>query len=101
MSAAPQKKDGCGVMDKYFMADGKKHSVIFTVKDKESGKQYIAYTDGSFREDGRIRMFFSVYTENEDGIVLIPASIEQQQNIIYDALMAYLYDDEWNSSDSF
>ena len=86
--------------NKYFMVDGKEYSVIFTAENRESGKKYIAYTDGSFNEQGRTRMFFSAYTENENGISLIPASTDEQQTVIQNALVAYLLDDEWDPFDS-
>lgn len=78
--------------DKHLMINGKEYSVIFTVENKEYGKEYIAYTDGNINEHGRTQIFFSAFTKNENGIVLIPASPDEQQCIIHDVMECLLAD---------
>ncbi len=55
-----------------------KYDVLFTFDSDETGKSYVVYTDNETDEDGCIRVYASVFTDEEDGMQLSPIETEEE-----------------------
>lgn len=58
--------------------------VLFTFESKETGKNYIVYTDNSLDEDGNTKVFASIYDPDFDVSKLLPVETEEEWAIIED-----------------
>ena len=56
--------------------------VLFTFQSKETGKNYIVYTDNSEDDEGNTRVFASTYNPDEDATKLFPVETEKEWRII-------------------
>ncbi len=57
--------------------------VLFTFESDETGKNYIAYTDNSYDDNGKINVFASTYNPHEeDGTTLYPIETDKEWNMI-------------------
>lgn len=59
-------------------------TLVSTLKNKETGKDYIIYTDGTKTEDNQINYMASIYTPRADGGVthLEPIETEKEWQIV-------------------
>lgn len=74
--------------------DGKEieHEVLFAFENKETGKNYIVYTDNSFDEEGNVKVYASIYNPDEDESKLLPVDTEEEWKLI-ETLLEQFQDD--------
>lgn len=57
--------------------------VLFTFDSDETKKSYMVYTDNTLDENGKVKVYASVYEEKEDGETkLIPIETDKEWKII-------------------
>lgn len=64
--------------------DGKltEYDVLFTFESEETGKSYVAYSDGSLDEDGDVEILASAYTLDAGEMHFEPIETEKEWRII-------------------
>jgi len=69
-------------------ADGKEieYEILFTFESNETKKSYIAYTDNSLDENGKIKVYASVYEKEGNDLKLLPITTEEEWMTIQDIL---------------
>ena len=56
--------------------------VLFTFDSDETKKSYIVYTDNSTDEEGKVKVYASIYTPGEEPTKLEPIESEKEWKII-------------------
>lgn len=56
--------------------------VLFTFESDETKKNYIVYTDNSLDENGNVKVYASIYTQDQEPADLIPIETEREWKII-------------------
>lgn len=56
--------------------------MLFSFESKETGNNYIVYTDNSVDEDGETRVFASIYMPEIDGTRLFPIETDREWALV-------------------
>ena len=59
-----------------------KYDVLFTFESEETGKNYIAYTDNSIDETGKIEVYASIYDPSNPNSKLEPIETDKEWKVI-------------------
>ncbi len=60
----------------------KEYDVILTFNNPKNNKDYIVYTDNSYDEEGKLKVFAALYDENSDEpFIGYPTTNEEWQDI--------------------
>ena len=55
---------------------------LFTFESDETKKQYVVYTDNTLDENGKVRVFASIYKIGKNGGELLPIKTEEEWKVI-------------------
>lgn len=64
----------------------KKFDLLFTFDCKENGKTYIAFTDGTFDEDGDAVIIYASYFKDDENNTLYDVNSQMEIDMIDDVL---------------
>lgn len=56
--------------------------ILFTFDSEETGKSYIVYTDNSKDENGKVRVFASIYNPNDPKSLLEDITTDKEWKVI-------------------
>ena len=56
--------------------------ILFTFDSEETGKSYIVYTDNTKDENGKVRVFASIYNPNDPKTILEDIKTDKEWKII-------------------
>lgn len=56
--------------------------ILFTFDSDETGKSYIVYTDNSKDENGKVRVFASIYTPSDEKMKLEDIKTDKEWKVI-------------------
>ena len=56
--------------------------ILFTFDSEETGKSYIVYTDNSKDENGKVRVFASIYNPNDPKTLLEEIKTDKEWKVI-------------------
>ena len=48
-----------------------KCDILFTLTDEQKGRKYFAYTDRTFDEEGRLKVYYSIYSRVENMLKVV------------------------------
>ena len=71
--------------------------IVLHFKDKESGNDYIVYTDGSKKEDGTLDLLASRYKIENDEMILKDIEFDWEYDLIDEMLKKVGDDDGFNN----
>ena len=60
----------------------KEYDVICTFKNEENGKNYIVYTDNSYNDKNKLKVYAAIYDEKTFEFIEVPES-KEEWNMIY------------------
>ena len=60
--------------------------ILFTFDNKENGKSYVVYVDGTTDENGVVRVYASVYDPTGENTRLMPIETEEEWEMIEELL---------------
>lgn len=66
----------------------KTYDVLFTFDSEETNKSYIAYTDNTKGDDGKLAVYASIYEENGDNVELKSIETENEWKIVETVLQS-------------
>ena len=58
------------------------YDVLFTFESDETKKNYIVYTDNTLDHEGNVRVYASIYNQNDKGVELEPINSEREWKIV-------------------
>lgn len=59
-----------------------KCEILFTYENKETGVNYMAYTDNTTDDEGNTKVYASIFDPNEENPILLPIQTEEEWGII-------------------
>lgn len=65
----------------------KEYKVILTFETEENDNFYIVYTDGELDEDGFIKTYAGIYTNDKGKEILMPVESDEEWQLIENLLM--------------
>lgn len=59
---------------------------LYTFKNEKTGKSYMVYTDNSIDEDGKVRVFASIYSPSLDDKKLRPIENDDEWDFVEETI---------------
>lgn len=82
--------------------DGKEleFEVLFTFESDETKKNYMVYTDNSIDEEGKVRVYASVFVPDAEPLELLPVETEREWKIIETILQSIEEENKKNKEEN-
>ena len=75
-----------------------KCEILFTYEDEKTKKNYMAYTDNTLEEEGKTKVYASIFNPEEENPVLLPIETDEEWKLIEGILTSLSSEENQNET---